>query len=154
MNPQIKKFIEDWKSVRGKTLEFLESVPDEKMTWKPHQLLGTFGMQIRHIIKSQESYLNGMKSGVIDFSGKDFDPELETNKQKALMQLRKNDENLIEFLKNADGNQEIIFVDGVFGKKKIPLITVLDYLMDHEVYHQGIFTCYGRLAGLGKFRFM
>ena len=150
----VKDWIEDWKEVRGKTLEFLEKLPEEKMTWRPHKLLGTFGMQIRHIIKSQESYVKGITIGKIDFSDKKFDKELETNKQKALDYLKKLDNELIRLLSSLDQNKKIIFVDGVYGEQKIPLTTVLSYLTNHEVYHQGIFTCYGRLAGLGKFTFM
>ena len=154
MDTKINEFIKDWKNVRGKTIEFLEAVPQERMTWKPHDLLGTFGMQIRHVIKSQEAYLNGMKIGRIDFSEKDFDSELEKNKQKALMRLKQIDEELINFLAQADEKRQIIFADGVFGEHAVSLTTALGYLMDHEIYHQGMFTCYGRLAGLGKFRFM
>ncbi len=147
-------FIKDWKSIHGKTLEFLDGLPADKMTWRPHEQLGTFGMQIRHMIKTEEAYLNGMKNGKIDFSDKAFDSEWETDKQKALKKLRMVDDELIRFLATADQGTEIIFVDGVFGETKVPLGTVLGYLMNHESYHQGIFTCYGRLAGLGKFVFM
>jgi hypothetical protein len=35
----------------------------------------------------------------------------------------------------------------------LPVHALLTYLQSHELYHQGIFTCYGRLAGLGKFSF-
>jgi uncharacterized damage-inducible protein DinB len=151
---KIQNFVEDWAFVRGKTLEFLATIPDDKMTWKPHDQLGTFGMQIRHVIKSQEAYLNGMKNETVEFSNKKFDPALETDKQKAIDYLKKLDGELIDFLNTADENKEIIFVDGVIGEKKIPITTVLDYMINHEIYHQGIFTCYGRLAGLGKFLFM
>ena len=79
MKSEIKKFIEDWKKIRGKTLDFLEKIPDKKMNWSPHKLLGTFGMQIRHIGKSQESYIKGIKSGKINFSNKSFDLENSVN---------------------------------------------------------------------------
>ena len=72
MQEKIERFVEEWKEIRGKTLEFLESVPNDKMTWKPHELLGTFGMQLRHIIKSQEAYIDGIKRGRVDFSNKEF----------------------------------------------------------------------------------
>lgn len=154
MHPDIQAFLKDWKQIRGKTLDFLQTMPQEKMTWRPHELLGTFGMQIRHIGKSQESYINGIKSGKIDFSDKKFDPEIEKNKEKALLHLKKLDEELVKTISDADPGKEIIFIDGVLGELRIPLRTVLSYLVDHEYYHQGIFTCYGRLAGLGKFLFM
>ena len=64
------------------------------------------------------------------------------------------DEELIKSLEKVDFKKEIIFVDGVTGEEKIKLSEMLVYFLEHEYYHQGIFTCYGRLAGLGKFLFM
>ena len=155
MNQQIKSFIEDWKQIRGKTYEFLEKLPESKMEWKPHELLGTFGMQLRHIGKSQEAYIKGLKKGKIDFEDKYFNPEIETNKELAIQNLKDLDKELFNFLETVeDINKEILFIDGVHGELKPSLIEVLQWLKEHEFYHQGIFTCYGRLAGLGKFTFM
>jgi len=155
MNQQIKNFIEDWKQVRGKTYEFLEQLPEDKMIYSPHKLLGTFGMQIRHIAKSQEVYIKGIKEEKIDFQDKSFDPEIETNKTKAIQFLKNLDKELFELLESTDDvDKEIIFIDGVHGESKESLIDVLHFLKEHEFYHQGIFTCYGRLAGMGKFTFM
>lgn len=154
MKEEIKTFVKSWKSIRGRTLEFLNKIPEDKWTWKPHPLLGTFGMQVRHMCKSQEAYINGMKKGTINFSDKKFNSSVETNKKKAMAWMNKLDKDLSLFLRKADPNKKIIFLDGVEGKTEVELKTALDYLMDHEFYHQGIFTCYGRLAGLGKFLFM
>jgi len=155
MKSELKKFLEEWKEVRGKTLEFLESVPEDKMNWRPHELLGTFGMQMRHIGKSQEAYINGIESGKVDFEDKSFDPDIEMNKDKALKRLRELDKKLIKLVEGInDVDKEIAYVDGVYGEHKVSLVVALGYLLDHEFYHQGIFTCYGRLAGLGKFTFI
>jgi uncharacterized damage-inducible protein DinB len=151
---KIKDFKPDWNFVRGKTFEFLNSVPNEKWTWRPNDELGTFGMQVRHMIVSQEAYISGLQSGKVDFSKKDFDSEWENDKEKALAKLKKIDEELFKILETINENKEILFVDGIIGEKKIPASTVLDYMLQHEIYHQGIFTTYGRLAGFGKFRFM
>ncbi len=147
-------FLASWKSCRGKTYEFLETIPEDKITWKPHKDLGTFGMQIRHIGVSQQAYINGMKSGKIDFKNKKYDKDVELDKKKAISFLKSIDKELITFLDSADVNKKIEFHDGVYGVSTISLGTVLEWLMQHESYHQGIFTCYGRLAGLGKFRLM
>lgn len=151
---KIKDFIQDWKEVRDKTYEFLETVPQDKMNWSPHKDLGTFGMQIRHIGVSQRAYITGIKSGKIDFSDKNYDKEVEKDKIKAINFLKQMDEELIIVLKSVKGDKMIEFHDGVYGIKKIPVEIVLDWIIQHETYHQGIFTCYGRLAGLGKFRLM
>lgn len=154
MKDEIESFLKSWKSIRGRTLEFLEKIPEDKWTWKPHDLLGTFGMQVRHMCKSQEAYIKGMKNGIINFSDKNFDPKVEIDKNKSIEWMKKLDKELFLFLKNADPEKQILFIDGVEGETKVPLKTVLLYLTEHEFYHQGIFTCYGRLLGLGKFLFM
>jgi len=150
----IKEFKKDWKEIRGRTLKFLESVPEDKWNWRPHELLGTFGMQVRHMVKSQEAYIKGMKNGTVSFDDKDFDSEIEKDKEKGIGKLRELDEELLGSLKELEGDKEILFRDGVVGDEKVKLETVLQYLIEHEYYHQGIFTCYGRIAGMGKFLFM
>ena len=60
----------------------------------------------------------------------------------------------MEELEKEIEDKKIVFVDGVVGEHTVDLKTVLSYLIEYEFYHQGIFTCYERLAGLGKFTFM
>ena len=148
------EFIKDWKQIRGKTLEFLESLPEELIMWRPNELLGTFGMQIRHMCKSQEAYIKGVKSGRIDFSDKKYDKSIEKDKKKLLSWMNKLDKELISLVKKEQMSKQVVFIDGVYGEQKVPLSMILTWLIQHETYHQGVFTCYGRLAGLGKFTFM
>ncbi|MEK6937025.1 MAG: DinB family protein [Nanoarchaeota archaeon] len=152
---QVKDLLGDYKSIRARTIEFLEKVPKEKWTWRPHALLGSFGMQVRHMSTSQQSYIEGIKKGKIDFSQKEFDKEIETNKEKAIKRLKELDKELSKLISSMkDFDKKIIFVDGVSGTSEEDLATLLNYLIQHEFYHQGIFTCYGRLVGMGKFLFM
>ena len=154
MDKSINQFKKDWKIVRGRTIEFLKSIPKDNVSWSPHKDLGTIGMQIRHMCTSQKAYITGIKDGKIDFSVKSFDPKIEKNIDKGIEFLESLDKELSELIQKESPNKELIFVDGLEGNSKITLQTALDYLMDHEFYHQGIFTCYGRLLNLGKFRFM
>jgi len=152
---EVKNLIENYKEIRSKTIEFLEKVPKDKWMWKPHELLGSFGMQARHITVSQQCYIEGIKKGKIDFSQKDFDKEIETNKDKAIKGLRELDNDLFDLINSIkDFNKQIIFVDGVSGTSEETLPKIINYMIEHEFYHQGIFTCYGRISGMGKFLFM
>lgn len=148
------QFKEEWNKIRGRTLKFLESIPKDKVSWKPHKELGTIGMQIRHIGVSQKAYIEGIKNGEVNFSDKLFDPDVEKDLQKGIDFLKSLDKELLELLRDLDINKKIKFVDGVEGTSNITVAEVLEYLIDHEYYHQGIFTCYGRLLNLGKYRFM
>lgn len=150
----ISDFIKDWKSVRGKTYEFIATVPEDKMGWKPHEHLGTLGMQLRHIAVSQRAYISGIKSGKIDFNDKSYDKAIETDKDKAVSTLKALDTDLIILLDSGEYKENIEFHDGVYGTRTVGVEKVLQWLMQHETYHQGVLTCYGRLAGLGKFRMM
>jgi len=111
-------------------------------------------MQIRHIGVSERAYIKGIKSGKISFSNKTYDKRIEKDKASAINFLKEQDKDLIQLLKSVNFNKEIEFHDGVYGISKVNVETVLYWLIEHETYHQGIFTCYGRLAGLGKFRLM
>ena len=155
MNEELESFLEEYEEIRARTIEFLKTVPQEQWTWKPHELLGSFGMQARHMSTSQQCYIKGIQQGKIDFTQKSFDKEIETVKKKAIERLQELDKKLRKVLEEInDPTKEIIFVDGVTGTTKEELKDVIRYLIDHEYYHQGIFTAYGRLAGLGKFLFM
>ena len=154
MDRKLKNAFEDYLLVREKTYEFLKTLPQEKMTWKPHKLLGTFGMQLRHMSKSQHAYIKGITTGRLDFEDKQAPLGIEKDKEKAIKHLKKLDKELARALEKLKHDTKILFVDGVHGTFKVSIATALSYLADHEFYHQGIFTCYGRLAGLGKFTFM
>ena len=156
MHPSLAATLAEWRLVRGKTLEFLETMPEDLMAWRPggNELLGTFGMQLRHLGKSQEAYLIGIKTGAITFSDKQFDPAIETDKRAALAYLERLDADMLAVLESIETSDVEILFKGSGEEKKISLTTVLWYLIEHEVYHHGIFTCYGRMAGLGKFTFM
>jgi len=152
---ETKETLESYKEIRNRTIEFLEKVSEEKWTWRPHELLGSFGMQVRHMTTSQQSYVEGIKKGKIDFSQKNFDKEIETNKEKAINKLKELDKELFKLVDSTkDFNKKIIFVDGVSGTSEETLINIIHYMIEHEFYHQGIFTCYGRISGMGKFLFM
>ncbi len=155
MDEKIKELLEEYQEIRERTIEFLESIPNEKWTWKPHKLLGSFGMQVRHMTTSQNSYIQGIKRGRIDFSSKEFNRELEVNKKLAIEKLKELDKELNQTIKSLKNHKKsITFVDGVAGTTEVQIEEIIHYLMGHEYYHQGIFTCYGRIAGLGKFLFM
>ncbi len=148
MNEEIALWLAEWSEVRGKTLEFLEGLQNEQFAWRPAPQLGTFGMQIRHLAKVQEAYVIGMKTGRVVFGDRNFDPEVETDKQKALAYVEKVDADLLAMLEAwQDPGVEIVILDNT-GEKKLSLLTVLQYVLHHELYHQGIFTCYARLAGI------
>ncbi len=151
---RISDFIRDWKGIRGKTYEFFDTVPDNKMSWRPHGEVGTFGMQLRHMGVSQRAYINGIRSGKIDFSDKSYDKDLEVDKAKAVAYLKSLDTELIILLDSGEYKEQIEFHDGVYGVHNVELEKVLNWLLQHETYHQGILTLYGRIAGLGKFRMM
>jgi len=151
----IKDLIDAYKTIRERTIKFLKKVPEEKWAWRPHELLGSLGMQVRHMSTSQQSYIEGIKKGKIDFSKKEFNKEIETNKDKAIRRLQELDKELFDLINSLkDFNKKIIFVDGVSGTTEETLTNIVNYMIEHEFYHQGIFTCYGRLAGMGKFLFM
>src|SRR3989344_2310424 len=81
---KISDFLHDWKEIRGKAYEFLEKIPENKMMWSPHNDLGSIGMQIRHMGVSQRAYINGIRSGTINFNDKTYNKEVEKNKAEAI----------------------------------------------------------------------
>src|SRR3989344_6338114 len=119
MYPEIKQALDEYKLARTKTYEFLKTLPQEKMTWRPHEQLGTFGMQLRHMTKSQQAYVEGIKKGTIDFSDKSFSSDIETSKVAVLKRFKELDQELVDILKTLKPTTKIIFNDGVHGTFQI-----------------------------------
>ena len=147
-----KQFLEDWKHTRNNTLRFIDSIPNKKLSFKPHRNFGTLGKQLRHLADVQECYLKGIKTGVIEFSRKRKDFSMETDKQKLINYFRQQDKDLILMLKimhETDLRKNIIWKE--CGKPTI--YSTLIYMKEHEIFHQGIFNYALNLQGLNHLDF-
>ncbi|MEK6951564.1 MAG: DinB family protein [Nanoarchaeota archaeon] len=150
-----KQFFEDWVWTRGLTLKFVETIPEDKFNFSPGGNFGHLGKQLRHIGAVQECYLVGFETGKIDFSKKIKDVSLEKSKIQLVKYFTKLDNRFENWFKTLD----IKDLDRVINWKvweDLPNPTIsqaLYYMLEHEIFHQGILQLYAELAGFETIRF-
>ncbi len=144
----IEIFIKDWRWVRGLTYEFIKMIPTEKLMFSPHKDFGSLGRQLRHVADIQECYLKGFINGELDFKNRRRDRSMEHNQKKLLKFFEDLDEKLYKFLStHTEKELDNVIIWNVWENLPNPTIKeCLLYLIEHEVYHQGIWTLYGKLG--------
>lgn len=131
------------------TRKMLELIPDDKLTWKPHEKSMTLGYLASHIADIPNWASVTIEQDELDFATSDYKVEIpETN--KAL--LKKFDDNFakaVESIKNASDETlmknwkmrsgDVIYMD-------MPKIQVLrGFVLNHNVHHRGQLSVYMRL---------
>ena len=140
-----KQLLSDWEWVRNLTLKFIESIPENKLSFTPGHGFGTLGQQLRHTAAVQECYLIGLETGKINFSQKRKDVDLEQSKEKMMTFMKQLDERLRKALENADLDHVIEWK--VWENIPNPTMT------QHEIFHQGIWQLYAAQVGFKTVRF-
>ena len=153
---KLKRFIdEDWNWTRGLTYKFIDSIPPEKLSFSPSREFGSTGKQLRHMGAVQECYLQGMTAGKIDFSKRRRDEAIEKSAGLIVKYFQKLDTDLKQLLESIGDNdleKEIEWI--VWEDLPNPsLYQVLNYMNQHEIFHQGILQLSASVAGFKTVRF-
>jgi len=151
----INDFLNEWNWIRGLTIKFIESIPEDKLTFYPSKNFGSLGTQLRHIVTVQECYLNGFEKGRIDFSKKRKDKTIESSKKKLLEYAKLQDERLKKIVSQfSKKDLQKIIKWKVWEPLPNPSISqCFVYMIEHESYHQGILQLCADLAGFKTIRF-
>jgi len=142
MKEEIKRVLEDWQETRQLTLDLLDEIPEEYLSFTVGKNMGTIGKQFRHIGDVQICYTEAIKTGKMDFGKYRRDYSLESSKKKLKKFLQKVNQ---EMLKLIEENQEAK-IDW-FGEKW-DLKQHIKALTEHEILHHGELIVYIRTLGL------
>lgn len=142
MDQEIQKTLEHWIELRQLTLDLLQAVPEEKLSFTPGENMGTLGKQFRHIGDVQICYSDALLSQKIDFSTYKRDYSLESSKE-ALATFLQEVEREMQLRIQEAGQVEIEW----FGEQ-YTLSKHLEALIEHEILHQGELVVYIRLLGI------
>ena len=141
-DPLLLHFQNQWKFVRGLTLDLLQSIPDAQFESSPGRDLGPWWKQFRHVGRVQENYLDAMSSGTVKFGFAGATYQLGPSKLE-----------LEKYLKHLDNRLHALLQEGGccktvdwFGEPK-PVACHLLCLADHEILHQGQWIAYCRIFG-------
>ncbi len=142
MDKELKQLLTEWKEMRKLTLDLLDELPEEHLSFTVGESMGTIGKQYRHLGDVQICYNEAIKTGKIDFEEYKREYSLENSKTKLKDFLKEIDQ---EMLKLVEKNQEVK-IDW-FGEEW-DLKQHMKSLIEHEILHQGELIVYIRVLGL------
>src|SRR3989344_6885171 len=128
---EIKRLLKNWQAMRQLTLDLLDKLPEENLSFSIGKNMGTIGKQYRHIGDVQICYNEAIKTGKIDFNKYKRDYSIENSKKKLKEFLHEVNK---EMLKLVEENPEVK-IDW-FGDE-LDLKQHLRALIEHEILHQG-----------------
>lgn len=142
MEQELKQLLEDWQAMRQLTLDLLDELPEEHLSFAVGKNMGTIRKQYRHIGDVQICYNEAIKTGNADFKKYRRDYSIENSREKLKAFL---DEVNQEMLNLIEENQEAK-IDW-FGEEW-DLKQHIKALIEHEILHHGELVVYIRTLGL------
>lgn len=142
MKQYLKQLLEDWQTMRQLTLDLLDELPKEHLSFTVGKNMGTIGKQYRHIGDVQICYNEAIKNKKMSFDKYRRDYSLENSKEKLKAFLTEINQEMLELIKE---NQEIK-IDW-FGEEW-DIKDHIKALIEHEILHHGELIVYIRTLGL------
>ena len=143
MDSQLKSVISTFRFHRRLILDVLKSLTDDQLKLTVGKKMGTLGRQFRHIGDVQLCYVDSLRTGKIDFSKKKKVRSLESSQKKLLAFLESADKELDSVLKTTKDTMKIDW-----GPAREGLARHFQYLVEHEVLHEGQLIVYMNTLGL------
>ena len=144
--------LENYKLHRKLTRDLLLSLNPEQLSLKPFSVSGTFGKQFRHLLDIEKCYVESLLNGFLAFYRSDIDHSLETNRERLIQELDREDAKLEKFFKGirrekvnekyVDCTQAVQYL-GDNNIRASP-VRILSWLTEHEILHEGELLLYVR----------
>ena len=141
-DPLLLHFMNQWRFVRGLTLDLLRSIPNDQLERSPGNDLGPWWKQFRHIGRVQENYLDAMISGTVKFGFEGASYRSGPSNADLAIYLRHLDNRLNSLIQTGRHCKTVDW----FGKPK-SVGSHLLCLADHEILHHGQWITYRRMLG-------
>ena len=144
--------LENYKLHRKLSRDLLLSLKPEQLSLKPFSVSGTFGKQFRHLLDIEKCYVESLLNGFLAFYRSDIDHSLETNRERVIQELDREDAKLEKFFKGirrekanekyVDCTQAVQYL-GDNNIRASP-VRILSWLTEHEILHEGELLLYVR----------
>ena len=143
--------LENYKLHRKLTRDLLLSLNQEQLSLKPFSVSGTFGKQFRHLLDIEKCYVESLLNGFLAFYRSYIDHSLETNRERLIQELDREDAKLEKFFKGirrekvnekyVDCTQAVQYLgDNIRASP----VRILSWLTEHEILHEGELLLYVR----------
>ena len=144
--------LENYKLHRKLSRDLLLSLKPEQLSLKPFSVSGTFGKQFRHLLDIERCYVESLLNGFLAFYRSDIDHSLETNRERLIRELDREDAKLEKFFKGirrekanekyVDCTQAVQYL-GDNNIRASPA-RILSWITEHEILHEGELLLYVR----------
>ncbi len=143
-----KQFSEELKQQAVNTKRLLERIPNDKLTWKPHEKSTPIGRLGMHIAEQPNTIVRTLETTGIDFAAAPFKPVYPNSTAEILETLDKSIAKAVDALdKVSDKDLEVIWTakrgDQVIYQ--MPRLALVRRTLEHTIHHRGQLTVYLRL---------
>ena len=144
---QIKdQFIIDWERAKAYTLDYLNTMPADKYSFKAVDSIRSFAGQMLHLASGNVGLITSATGNKIQWNrGLENSPTAQ-NKDSVVWYVVRSYDFALESIKALDPDKYAEMVD--FGKRKEMRYTLLLKAFEHQTHHRGQTTIYIRLQGI------
>jgi hypothetical protein len=141
INPEAKAFINQFLKDREINKEFYKRVPEDKLDFRmvdtPKRKSDSPRKSLAHQIDTTRDYINGVKSGNLQFGIKydDLAEPQKLSKDELLTKLEESEKELVEILSDTEIDTKKVKVP--WSQEPIPAVSSLWGLDSHEILHTG-----------------
>lgn len=131
------------------TLKYLECVPNDKLTWKPHEKSMDMGTLTKHVAEMPHYIYLTLAKDELDFAKEPYDFSPLASNEAAIQEFKKGYDAAMEILKTTSDEQLMqpwTMRNGADIYFTMPRIAVLrTFCMNHLYHHRGQLSVYLRL---------
>lgn len=146
-----KQLSEELKQQAVNTKKLLERIPNDNLTWKPHEKSTQIGRLGMHIAEQPNTIVRAISTKEFDMAANPFKPVFPSSTAEILDTLDKSIEKAVEALgKASDKDMEAIwtFRRGDQVIYQMPRLAVVRRTLEHTIHHRGQLTVYLRLLDI------
>lgn len=146
-----KQLSEELKQQAVNTKRLLERIPNDKLTWKPHEKSTQIGRLGMHIAELPNSIVRTLEATEIDFAAIQFKPVFPNSVSEILETLDKSIAKAVEALgKMSDKDMDVIYTArrGDQIVYKMSRAALVRRTLEHTIHHRGQLTVYLRLLDI------
>ncbi len=133
------------------TKRLLERIPNDRLTWKPHEKSTQIGRLGMHIAEMPNTIIRALETTGIDFAATPFKPIFPNSTGEILETLDKSLAKAVDLLGKASDQDMAVIWKATRGDKVIYEMTraaVVRRTLEHAIHHRGQLTVYLRLLDI------
>ncbi len=146
-----KQLSEELKNQAVNTKKLLERIPNDKLTWKPHEKSTPIGRLGMHIAEHPNTMVRAIETTEFDMAANPFKPVYPNSTAEILQTFDKSLAKAVEALgKASDEDMQAMwtFRRGDQVIYQMPRFAVVRRTLEHTIHHRGQLTVYLRLLDI------